>query len=106
MALKKTNADMVEREAQQKALIVRLEEDLNRVSTWYHPQKQHHFNATSNADDGGEVMESALSLTDLLSDEQDKSVVAEASILDIVQNQRDRLREQNRKLEEVYALQF
>ncbi|KAL5964861.1 Protein CASP, partial [Taenia solium] len=100
MALKKTNADMVEREAQQKALIARLEEDLNRVSTWHHPQKQQQLNTASSADDGVEAMERALSLTDLLSYEQDKSAAAEASILDIVQNQRDRLREQNRKLEE------
>ncbi|VDK34262.1 unnamed protein product [Taenia asiatica] len=100
MALKKTSADMVEREAQQKALIARLEEDLNRVSTWHHPQKQQQLNTASSADDGDEAMEPALSLTDLLSYEQDKSAAAEASILDIVQNQRDRLREQNRKLEE------
>ncbi|KAL5112683.1 Protein CASP [Taenia crassiceps] len=83
-ALKKTNTDMIEREAQQKVLIARLEEDLNRVSTWHYAQKQYQFNTASHADGGDE----------------DKSTASEASILDIVQSQRDRLREQNRKLEE------
>ncbi|VDM32567.1 unnamed protein product [Hydatigera taeniaeformis] len=100
MALQKMNADMAEREAQQKALIARLEEDLDRASTWHHLQKQQQLDTASITANGDEVMGSALSLTNLLSDEEDKGTPAEASILDIVQNQRDRLREQNRKLEE------
>nr|CDS16625.1 cut homeobox 1b [Echinococcus granulosus] len=98
MALQKTNADMAEREAQQKALIARLEEDLNRASTWHHQKRA---NTSSYVGNGDEVVESASPLTDLLIYEQEeKSIAAESSILDIVQNQRDRLREQNRELEE------
>ena len=103
-ALRETNTDLTEREAKQRALIARLEEDLNRASTW---RRRQQHQAQEIADEEVHGGESGSPLTDLLSDNQDGRgsgpLKEEASILTIVQSQRDRLREQNRELEEVYT---
>nr|CDS28288.1 cut homeobox 1b [Hymenolepis microstoma] len=97
--LRSANADLAEREAQQKVLIIRLEEDLNRASAW---QKSHHQLLHENSDVGGEQdAEPNSPLREILFDQKEENAAAEeSSILSIVQNQRDRLRQQNRELEE------
>ncbi|KAM7539619.1 hypothetical protein Aperf_G00000041936 [Anoplocephala perfoliata] len=100
--LRTINADLLERETQQKALITRLEEDLNRASAWKHSQLQRlQLQGSSEALDGEQDMVSASPLTDILFDhKEEKGAAEESSILLIVQSQRDRLRQQNRELEE------
>ncbi|VUZ47033.1 unnamed protein product [Hymenolepis diminuta] len=95
--LRSANADLAEREAQQKVLISHLEEDLNRVSAWHH-QKLHE---SSDVVGGGQDMEPVSPLREILLDQkEEKAAAGESSILSIVQSQRDRLRQQNRELEE------
>ncbi|VDN96319.1 unnamed protein product [Rodentolepis nana] len=97
--LKSENADLSEREAQQKVLINRLEEDLNRASAW---QKSHHQLLHENSHVGEEQgAEPNSPLSGILFDQMEENAAAEeSSILSIVRSQRDRLRQQNRELEE------
>ncbi len=98
--LREKTTDLSEREAQQKALISRLEEDLNRASSWRQNQYYEHPGSPPIPDN--ESM--AAPLGDLLGSTEQLQTSADSSILSIVQSQRDRLRERNRELEEVCAI--
>lgn len=98
--LRESVAASSERELQQAALISRLEEDLNQASSWRQDQ-----GTLSPAKQGGRLSD----LSDLLAAPEEEDRVhrkssESAGILPIVQGQRDRLREQNRQLEEVRLL--
>ncbi|VDD81697.1 unnamed protein product [Mesocestoides corti] len=96
--LREKAADLAEQNAHQKALISRLENDLNVASTWRQTQYYEGSGVVSTA--GAVEAQSPSSLVDLLSTDQDIHRPGDSSILSIVQGQRDRLRERNRELEE------
>lgn len=99
------NADLTEHVAQQKVLITRLEEDINRISAWQqnHLQNQQQIQEQVDANGAGSQVDQSLTLQEIFLDQKDEETASakDSSILTIVKNQRDRLRQQNLQLEEV-----